>query len=284
MFFSRWFAELDDLLRGNATRLEQLRAGEIAVRSVDLLLLNIALGMFSGFCVGWFALVNRQAEGLWQVLASTLKVPALFLLTFAITLPSLFVFNSLVGSRLRAAGVMRLLLGSLAIVNAVLASFGPILAFFSLTTESYGFMVIFNVFLFGMSGLFGLVFLLRTLQRLTWVLDQELTRAVTEITRDVTPNQPAAVEAEQPVRLDSPEAKAREFAGALDAVVKEPVGARVRLLFQIWVSIFAVVGMQMAWVLRPFIGNPHEPFSWFRPRDSNFFQAVIQTFANLLGR
>jgi hypothetical protein len=269
--FRRWLNGLDDLLRGNATRLEVLRQGQVAVRTGDLLLMNVLLGMVTGFCVGWFALVNRQTEGLGQVLASTLKVPALFLLTFAVTLPSLYVFNALIGSRLSAAGVTRLLLASLAIVNAILASFGPILAFFSLTTESYGFMVLFNVFLFGMAGLIGLVFLLRTLQRLTWVLDQELT-----VTRsDIAMSQPSG---DVPVELSS------SAAGALEAVGKDPVGARVRLLFQVWVSIFAVVGMQMAWVLRPLIGDPSQPFTWFRPRESNFFQSVLQTLAGLLGR
>jgi hypothetical protein len=33
--------------------------------------------------------------------------------------------------------------------------------------------------------------------------------------------------------------------------------------------------------LRPFIGNPDLPFSWFRGRESNFFQAVLQSLANL---
>jgi len=37
----------------------------------------------------------------------------------------------------------------------------------------------------------------------------------------------------------------------------------------------------MGWVLRPFLGNPNVPFAWFRPRESNFFQAVFQAFASL---
>ena len=39
-----------------------------------------------------------------QVLASMVKVPLLFYLTLLVTLPSLYVFNALVGSRLRAGG------------------------------------------------------------------------------------------------------------------------------------------------------------------------------------
>ena len=47
------------------------------------------------------------------------------------------------------------------------------------------------------------------------------------------------------------------------------------------VLLFGLVGVQMGWVLRPFIGDPDRPFAWFRERDSNFFQAVWQALAGL---
>ena len=33
---------------------------------------------------------------------------------------------------------------------------------------------------------------------------------------------------------------------------------------EIWLLIYAFVGIQMAWVLRPFIGDPHSPTHFFR--------------------
>lgn len=36
------------------------------------------------------------------------------------------------------------------------------------------------------------------------------------------------------------------------------------------------------WVLRPFVGNPGQPFEWFRDRQSNFFEAVWHTFWSLV--
>ena len=45
---------------------------------------------------------------------------------------------------------------------------------------------------------------------------------------------------------------------------------------------FAIVGAQMGWVLRPFIGSPELHFSWFRERDSNFFEAILKTVGALL--
>ena len=56
------------------------------------------------------------------------------------------------------------------------------------------------------------------------------------------------------------------------------LGKHVKTVFKLWVIVFALVGAQMGWVLRPFIGNPNLPFTWFRGRESNFFQAVLHTF------
>jgi hypothetical protein len=50
-----------------------------------------------------------------------------------------------------------------------------------------------------------------------------------------------------------------------------------------WLVVFALVGAQMSWVLRPFIGNPERDFTWFRPRDGSFFQSVWSSLRALLG-
>ena len=56
---------------------------------------------------------------------------------------------------------------------------------------------------------------------------------------------------------------------------------KVRLVFYIWVVTFAIVGSQMGWVLRPFVGHPDAGFTWFRPRNSNFFEGVINAITRL---
>ena len=70
-------------------------------------------------------------------------------------------------------------------------------------------------------------------------------------------------------------------ASALDPVENRVLGKHVKTVFNLWVIVFALVGAQMGWVLRPFIGNPDMPFTWFRGRESNFFQAVLHTFQSL---
>ena len=92
---------------------------------------------------------------LMQVVASMVKVPALFFLTLLVTFPSLYVFNALVGSRLTLGAVVRLLVAALGVIVAVLASLGPIVAFFSVSTTSYPFMLLFNVVVFAVSRVAG---------------------------------------------------------------------------------------------------------------------------------
>jgi hypothetical protein len=52
-------------------------------------------------------------------------------------------------------------------------------------------------------------------------------------------------------------------------------------IFKIWILIFAFVGTQLAWNLRPFVGSRDLPFELFRERESNFYIAVLQSVANL---
>ena len=56
-----------------------------------------------------------------------------------------------------------------------------------------------------------------------------------------------------------------------------------RVVFLIWLAVFVLVGAQMSWVLRPFIGSPGSEFTWFRPRESSFFEAVMTSIWGLLG-
>ena len=53
-------------------------------------------------------------------------------------------------------------------------------------------------------------------------------------------------------------------------------------MFAVWILVFSLVGAQMGWILRPFIGYPNLEFQWLRPRESNFFEAVSQTFTNFV--
>lgn len=257
--FALAFKDLDRLLRGDATRLPALRRGHIEIEAARLPTLIIGLGVLYGACMGCFALANKPfGAAMLQTVAAMGKVPLLFGATLVVTFPSLYVLNALVGSRLTLGSVWRLLVSSMAVMMAVLASLGPIIAFFSLSTTNYPFMLLLNVVVFALSGFLGLKFLLHTLHRLTVVL-YDNTLIDLEEDESVNPTD-----------------------GALDKVSPHAMARNVRQIFGFWVVVFGLVGMQMSWVLRPFISSPDKPFILFSPRESNFYAAVLDTVAKLL--
>lgn len=279
----KWFGDLDRILRGEATRLPDLRSGTIRISARGMTVVIILLGMFYGVCMGCYAIVSKQA-GLWQqALMSLWKVPALFLMTLVVTFPSLYVFNALLGSRLTLVTLLRLLIAALSVMLALLASFGTIVAFFSFTTDSYPFMVILNVVVYAFCGFLGLSFLLQTLHRLTIAPAAGSTAAL-----PVPKPAPPVLDYHNPAQATGeplPEAKRFETKpapGPLDTADDRIVGQNVRLVFRIWILVFGLVGAQMSWVLRPFIGSQKE-FVAFRPRGSNFFEAVFVHLKHLMG-
>jgi hypothetical protein len=283
---------LDRILRGELTRPSQLEDGKLTFPIAGVSAVGLVLAMIYGACMGIYSILRafefEQFQGDYrQLVASTLKTPALFFLTLVVTFPSLYVLNALVGSRLQFGSVLRLLLAALGVNLAVLASFGPIVAFFSLSTNSYGFMVLLNVAMFAVAGLLGLMFLMQTLNRLQHSQDSaDRSAAAAEPPVNVPPfdpveNTPVAhpTITHPPIAasLNLPSHMRSMRPGAIDPIVGQAYGFNVRLVFGIWIIVFGIVGAQMGWILRPFIGSPGQEFTWFRPRDSNFFQAVSTT-------
>lgn len=246
--------ELDRIIRGETTTRDALAASGLSVELWPVVRMNLLLAAAYGACMGVFGLFGRPEPEVRQLVASVLKVPALFLLTLLVTFPSLYVFNTLLGSRLRLSELARLLAAAMAVLLAVLAAFGPIVAFFSVTTVSYPFILLLNVAVFAVAGAFGLGFLFRTLD--------QLARAAA--------GRPTVVPTE-----DEPLPVARR-AGAL--------GPETNRVFYVWTVVFGLVGAQMAWVLRPFVGSPDAPFTWFRPRESSFVEAIVRSLRALAGQ
>lgn len=228
------FEALDEILRGDAVQSLPGEPPQLKSSSSNLLPALIALAMFYGLCMGSFAVVSGRAGAWRQMISAAIKVPTLFFLTLLVTFPSLYVFNALVGSRLGIRTLARLLTAAMGVSIALLASFGTIVAFFSFTTNSHPFMVVLNVVAFAVSGVLGLSFLLRTLKRMSG------------------PPEGADMQAE----------------------ACTPNGRSATIVFRIWLIVFALVGAQMSWVLRPFVGGEAE-FALFRPRGSNFFEALF---------
>jgi len=298
--FMDWFEDLDLILRGKVTRPSDVQSADIRIRIVRVIIIVIMLAVITGFCMGVFALIRGFETGefnraMMQTGASMAKVPMLFLLTLIVTFPSLYVFNALVGSQLRMIPVLKLLVASLAVNLAVLASMGPIVAFFSASTPNYNFIVLLNVVVYALAGCLGLIFLVQTLNRLTEAQRGNLRPDAVSRSLNRTSNP-----ADEPVIIvDASEGEAVDgsdqsesdpeiitgmlvnqgdrSAGPLDQLEGVSVSRNVKTVFTIWIIVFGLVGAQMGWMLRPFIG-----FEFFRARDSNFFEAVSRIFVQFV--
>ncbi|MBD2185324.1 actin-binding WH2 domain-containing protein [Aerosakkonema funiforme] len=65
---------------------------------------------------------------------------------------------------------------------------------------------------------------------------------------------------------------------------QENEGSKTRQkILKFWLFLYAFVGCQLGWTLRPFFGMPNSPFSLFREREGNFYVSVIQSLAYILG-
>ncbi|MEQ8675606.1 MAG: hypothetical protein RLP44_00800 [Aggregatilineales bacterium] len=56
-----------------------------------------------------------------------------------------------------------------------------------------------------------------------------------------------------------------------------------RLIFWLWVMVYAFVGSQMAWTLSPFMGVPDAPFVLIRHAGGNIYADILNSLQTLLG-
>ena len=141
-------------------------------------------------------------------------------------------------------------------------------------------LLLLNVAVFAVAGTLGLMFLLQTMHRMTGggrratpqaegVAAAAAAEAATdEMGDDVVLTPVSASQLLEPSAIDMPEG--------------EVFAQHTQTVFRCWVVLFALVGAQMGWVMRPFIGTPELPFSWFRERESNFFASVLGALRKVL--
>ena len=94
-----------------------------------------------------------------QAVSSAIKLPLLFLGTLAICFPGFFLIQVLVGSRLRLAQVLALVLGALSLSAILLAAVVPVTAFFLFTGANYYVLTLLHVLIVLGAGLVGMAVL-----------------------------------------------------------------------------------------------------------------------------
>lgn len=222
-----YFLVLITLLRDRKEFIDEVRQ-EIRLNSkiTSLLISSSLLFAIYGAVIGAFA-------GPLQALSSAAKLPALYLITLVICLPTLYFFNIIFGSKLSLEQHFVILLGAAAIISILLFSFAPVTLFFLATIDNYEFFKLLNVVIFGITGFLGINFLYHGLQALSH---------------------------------------------------QDSVGQATRTqILQAWLILYAFVGSQLGWTLRPFFGAPGEPFELFRDMQGNFYLNVIQSILDILG-
>lgn len=196
-------------------------------------------------CYG--AVIGIFSQQPLQSLSSALKLPLLFMLTLLLCLPTLYLLNLLWNGQLSVQQLLALTLSAVTIASAMLLAFAPVTFFFLVTTtHSYPFFVLLNVAILGFSSVTGLQFLVQGTQH----LNARLARAASEPEADAPP---------------APRAYAVHAT-----------------LLRGWLLLYAFVGTQLAWTLRPFFGWPDHPFILFDSLNGNFYLGVAELLGQLL--
>ena len=217
------FAQADDVLRAASRPQTPDKNSDLPLLS--LVFISVLCDMFYGAAMGTFGGVSGAHLG--QVAFSSVKVPLLLGVTFAVSVPSFFVLNTLFGLRDDFVQSLRALAAAQAGVSVVLASLAPLTLLWYASSSHYASAILFNTAMFGVASLSG--------QRLLAAWYRPL------IARDV----------------------------------------RHRRLLLAWLLVFALIGVQMAWLLRPFVGDPHHPVALFRP---DAWSNAYQTLARMMWR
>ncbi|MEO3924001.1 hypothetical protein ABGB07_09095 [Micromonosporaceae bacterium B7E4] len=332
----------------------------------------------SAIALACYGAVLGAFHSVLMALTSAVKLPLLFLVTLAICLPTLYLFNLVFGARLSVRQAISMVMVAITVISMLAVAFAPISLFFLITAPDYAFFKLLNVAILTMSALVGLRFLTGGMQVLNahgllapaaatagqpavaapaqgsvWAAPQPVTApqpvpvavgavngetpapattangdgpttsappapttsappapATSAPPAPATPVQPAvatpapavpaapaAVPAApvqmvpapaQPVPGQFPAQYGYRAAnpypiggpGAPQSPSGGPRPASMTLLY-IWILLFGFVGTQLAWTLRPFFGDPEQPFAFFRSIDGNFYAEILRSLGSL---
>jgi hypothetical protein len=229
----KYFAVLMQLLRERAKFIEEISEGtKLNNKIISLLIASSVFFAIYGAIMGAFG-------GWMQMLASGIKLPALYLLTGFICLPTLYFFDVISGSKRTFSQYLALLLAALSIISVMLFAFAPVTLFFLLSINEYRFFLLLNVAILAFTGIIGVNFFYKNM------------KSFTTDNYGVT-NGPTTT-----------------------AVTVSDSSKKSSKLLEAWLCLFMLVGSQLGWTLRPFFGSPNLPFAFFRPIESNFYAELF---------
>ena len=158
-----------------------------------------------------------------------------------------------------------LLLTAISITAVLLFSFAPVTLFFLITIRNYQFFILLNVLIFALTGFIGISYLYQIMRPES----EQLELVSAPLVEDKIEHDFVVVDADQkPSKAENKN---------VDPAVK----TRINIL-RFWLGLYAFVGCQLAWTLRPFFGAPGQAFELFRPREGNFYISVIHSLLEIL--
>ena len=132
----------------------------------DLPKLILRMLLTSAISLAAYGAVLGASNSWLQALVSTAKLPLLFLVTLAICLPTLYLFNLVFGARLSVLQACALIMVAITVTAVLTFAFAPISLFFLITARSYEFFKLLNVGILALTALIGLRFLISGMRAL----------------------------------------------------------------------------------------------------------------------
>lgn len=247
----------------------------------DLKPLSGLMLLSSAIALAAYGAVLGASNGWLQALASAVKLPILFLVTLAICLPTLYLFNLVFGAKLSLRQAVAMVSVAITVMSMLCVAFAPISLFFLITAPNYGFYKLLNVAIMALTAIVGLRFLVVGMRAMNAAQLAPVSPAV----QVAAPQpQPAMIGPALPPHPHQPNHLPQPMPPMpmppRPPLPRPPRQANMGLLY-IWIVVFGFVGTQLAWTLRPFVGSPGEPFEIFRHIEGNFYVNVIQTIGHL---
>jgi hypothetical protein len=123
----------------------------------------VSLLFCSSLFLALYGAIIGSTNGALQMLSSAFKLPALYLLTLFICLPTLYFLDIIFGSKRTFAQYVALLMASMAMISVMLFGFAPVSLFFRLSILDYRFFLLLNILILAITGVIGIKFFYRSM-------------------------------------------------------------------------------------------------------------------------
>ena len=288
---------IERILRDRAGIWDQI----ISERDLPKLILRMLLT--SAISLAAYGAVLGASSGWLQALVSTVKLPLLFLVTLAICLPTLYLFNLVFGARLSVLQACALIMVAITVTAVLTFAFAPISLFFLITARSYAFFKLLNVAILILTALVGLRFLTSGMRALNEHVAIESVLSTQDVPVPLRQRELVSASVggvadpatQLPTNGDAPTGPRQQnsnqnhlpvpASGDAKAIASQPAAGErpaSMILLYIWILLFGFVGTQLAWTLRPFFGSPDAPFELFRDIEGTFYGDILRTLSSLL--